>query len=870
MHVKPTSNGSGVLGAGDLGACERERIHAPGAIQPHGCLLSCTLSAWTVTSVSANAGEYFGREASSLLGVQLDGVLPHKVLHDVRNVLQSAMVSGSAERLADVRIDESDIRYDLTVHVAGTNALIEILPRAGAEVLTADPVILVRSMIGRLKRAPSLDRFLKLAASQVRAVTGFDRVMIYKFLQDGSGEVVAESLRSGMPPFLGLRYPASDIPAQARALYKRQWLRLIPDVVYTPVPLLTLSASDEEVDLSLAALRSVSPLHLEYLCNMGTRATLTVSLMAGDELWGLIACHHDSPRRISSATCVATELFGQIFSLQIEAKEQARELDDAACARAAQRRLLASMPADDSLFDNLARFHPLLAELIPCDGIGIWSEKGYSGVGSTPPQHAIAELIQWLGEKPAAEPFATHSLSALLPATKAYSAEVSGVLAIPFSRSSRDYLMFFRREVVQTVTWGGDPNKPVDVTDAEHRISPRKSFDAWRETVRGTSLPWSAAELQIAEALRVSLLEVFLQRTDTAVRERKLAEESQAFLIAELNHRVKNILALIRSVVRQSRQGAKDVGDFADDLEQRVHAMAVAHDQLTSTGWKNAPLRKLLEAEAKAWTHAPNRITFEGPPVTLDSRAFQTLALVFHEMMTNAAKYGSLSSPAGRLSITWSRNTAGNLSVEWRERGGPPVEAPGRRGFGSVVVEQTIPFELGGQARVEYAAEGVVGRFMVPAVHVGQGENDSNVVAAEAQRPDASLRRLLLVEDSMMIALDAQATLGDAGLDVEVAGTSADARRALDETVFDAAVLDINLSGEMSFGVADDLMRLGTPFVFATGYGESIVIPDRFKTVPIVSKPYNEAALRTALGTTKKSHGSVATTPVHEAPGKAL
>ena len=833
----------------DLSACERERIHMPGAIQPHGCLLFCSLPSWVVRTVSANAGQFLGREADTLLDTTLDTVLPAKTVHDLRNVLQASMVSGGAERLLDQPIDDGPSRYDLTVHMAASNAVVEIVPRKGADTLATDPITLVKSMVGRLKRAPTLERFLHLAAHQVRAVTGFDRVMVYKFLPDGTGEVMAEALRSGLPPFLGLRYPASDIPAQARTLYRRQWLRLIPDVDYAPVPLLARSESGVEADLSLATLRSVSPVHLEYLRNMDSHATLTISLMTGDTLWGLIACHHSSPRRISSSTCAATELFGQIFSLQIEAKEQARELMVADELRKAHDRLIAAMTAESSIFDDPERFRDLVTHMVPCEGYGVWSEKGFIGVGVTPPPEAMPDLLRHLGEKDPQQPYATSALSRELASAAAYVEQVSGVLSIPFSRTRREYLLFFRREVIQTVTWGGDPTKPVVLERGGARIGPRKSFDAWKEIVRGQSIGWRPAEVQIAETLRISLLEVILRRADIVNNERRAAQESQAILIAELNHRVKNILALIRSLVRQSRQNAVTMEGFAGDLEHRIRALALAHDQLTQTGWHRAPLRRLLEAEARAWTSSADRVALVGPGVTLDSRAYQALALVFHEMMTNAAKYGALSRSSGRLDVTWSRDPGGDLRIEWRELGGPPVMPPQRRGFGSVIVEQTVPFELRGEARIQYLTQGVHGTFLIPASHIGEVSDDEERTEVRVEVPvELNAKRLLLVEDSMMIALDAQAMLAEEGLDVEVAGTIADAERLLSVDSFDVAVLDVNLSGETSFGVADQIIALGLPFVFATGYGESIVMPERFRAVPVVSKPYDGGALRMALG----------------------
>ena len=507
------------------------------------------------------------------------------------------------------------------------------------------------------------------------------------------------------------------------------------------------------------------------------------------------------------------------------------------------------MTAESSIFDDPERFRDLVTDMVPCDGYGVWSEKGFIGVGVTPPPEAMPDLLRHLGEKDPQQPYATSALSRELASAGAYVGQVSGVLSIPFSRTRREYLLFFRQEVVQTVTWGGDPTKPVVIERGGARIGPRKSFDAWKEIVHGQSIAWRPAEVQIAETLRISLLEVILRRADIVNNERRAAQESQAILIAELNHRVKNILALIRSLVRQSRQNAVTMEGFAGDLEHRIRALALAHDQLTQTGWHRAPLRRLLEAEARAWTNSADRVSLVGPGVTLDSRAYQALALVFHEMMTNAAKYGALSRSAGRLDVTWSRESGGDLRIEWRELGGPPVMPPQRRGFGSVIVEQTVPFELRGEARVQYLTQGVHGTFLIPASHIGEASEDEVRTEVRVEVPvELNAKRLLLVEDSMMIALDAQAMLAEEGLDVEVAGTIADAERLLSVDNFDVAVLDVNLSGETSFGVADKIIALGLPFVFATGYGESIVMPERFRAVPVVSKPYDGGALRMALG----------------------
>ncbi|MDX7950877.1 HWE histidine kinase domain-containing protein [Lichenihabitans sp. Uapishka_5] len=833
----------------DLDICAKEPIRIPGSVQAHGCLIACDMTSWKITHVSRNLGPMFGiTDVEALLDKPADALLTPQALHDIRNVLQASSVSGQAELLPHVALSDT-LTADVMAHVSGSAAIIEFLPGTGAQVSSSSPMTLVRSMITRVKRAPTFERSLTLAANQVRAVTGFDRVMIYRFLQDESGEVVAESLRSGLTPFLNLRYPASDIPAQARQLYLTQWLRLIPDVFYEPSPLLAAPNLEAPLDLGLATLRSVSPIHIEYLKNMGSSATLTISLIVGDKLWGLIACHHIAPRLLSSGIASACELFGQVLSLHIDAQERARELSHVSRSRDAHERLINSMPPETTLFDDVARYEPLLKELIPCDGIGIWYEGVFSGVGSLPPAELMPDLVAALDQQPARQSFAVQRLDTLAPSAAAYRSLASGVLAIPFARTPRDYLLFFRKELPQVVQWGGNPNKAVEVTGHGTRIGPRKSFAAWREEVTGQSAPWLPAEIHIAEGLRVSLLDVILRRSDITERQQRNAQEGHALLIAELNHRVKNILALIRSLVRQSQHGAASIGAFTSDLEQRIRALSFAHDQMTQSGWTAAPLRRLLEAEAKAWARgAIEGISFAGPPVMLDPRAYQALALVFHEMMTNAAKYGSLSQPGGHLDVDWTTSEEGALTIRWIEKNGPVVRKPERRGFGSVIMEQTVPFELRGEARLDYLPDGLSARFMIPALHVTLGsDEDEPSLARLGDSLTLTGKRLLLVEDSMMVALDAQVELQGSGLTVDVAGTVSDALRTIAVGRFDAVLLDINLAGETSFGVADVCVSQDVPIVFATGYGESVKVPERFLGIPIVSKPYDGDTLRAAL-----------------------
>lgn len=835
----------------DLSECEREPVHVPGAIQPFGSLVAFVLPTWSIAHVSLNAAALFGTPSpEEMIGTAIDTILDAKIIHDLRNTFQSAMISSQPERLASIQVGPERQDYDILVHPSGALAIAEFIPCAGADTIRSDPTTLVKTIIDRLRRTTTFPAFLSSAARQIRAVTGYDRVMIYKFLPDDSGQVLAEALRAGLPPFLHLRYPASDIPSQARALFKRQWLRMIPEVDYRPIPIVPpLTAKKLPIDLSLSTLRSASPVHLQYLKNMGSAATLTVSIMDGDRLWGLIACHHDTPRRISAATGAAVELFAQVFSTQIEVKQQRDDLALVATAHAAHDQLIAAMRPEETIFQNLTSFGALLQAMIPCDGIGIWTDGRFEGEGATPPPDAIPELVRFLGGYPVDRAFATHELARHLPDALRYIPDASGLIAIPFSKAPRDYLLLFRREIIQTVQWGGNPNKAVETDAVGLMLGPRNSFAAWKETVGGTSTPWQRSEIASAEMLRVSLLDTMLRRANLIDVERRAAQESQLLLVAELNHRVKNVLAVIRSLVRQSAQGAGSLETFTHDLQNRIHALSVAHDQLTLSHWKAAPLQTLIEAEAHAWTEAHDpRLQMDGPPVMIDARAYQTLALVLHEMMTNAAKYGALSVPHGRLMVRWSLEKTGDLVLTWTEANGPAVSPPTRRGFGSIVVEQSIPFELQGEASIDYRASGINARFMIPYDFVQKGEISMKPIeAVSTARADLRGKNLLLVEDSMMIALDAQTMLQNCGAEVEVASTTTDARRALKLNTFDAAILDVNLYTETSFTIAEDLQARQIPFVFATGYGETVTVPERFKSVHVISKPYAEDALRAAL-----------------------
>lgn len=374
--------------------------------------------------------------------------------------------------------------------------------------------------------------------------------------------------------------------------------------------------------------------------------------------------------------------------------------------------------------------------------------------------------------------------------------------------------------------------------------------------MKGKAAPFSASERRVAETLRIALLEVVLRLADVAGEERQRAHEQQQLLIAELNHRVRNILALIRGLIAQSQSGLDGEASvaargFVSTLDERVQALARAHDQITADRWGPARLIDLIETEAAAYLGDRfDRVRLSGANVLLDPTAFTVLALVFHELLTNAAKYGALSD-SGAIAIAWRVDADGSLLIDWRESGGPAVTAPTRRGFGSTIIERSVPFELGGRAEIRYRLAGLEADFCIPSRFVAStlpDEARAKPTPAAVSRRPLDRKTVLLVEDSMIIALDAEDALRALGAqEVQVAASTQQARALAAQTRFDAAVLDFNLGAETSLALADELAAAGVQVVFATGYGDGIDLPERFDGVCVVKKPYNAEDLAAAL-----------------------
>ncbi|THF85868.1 GAF domain-containing protein [Deinococcus sp. KSM4-11] len=494
----------------DLTNCDREPIHIPGAVQPHGALIA--LDHGRIVVASDSVREHFGLDVSQLLGQGLDLLLEPEVRQRVETALTRENLEHNPLFLLSTSVRGRG-SFDVIAHARDGLHLLEFEPGGGRT--QVDPAALIRGSLGALNATRSLSDFAGVLAREVRHLTGFDRVMVYQFAPNGTGTVVAEELAAGMESFLGLRYPASDIPQQARALYVLNMIRIISDVQGTPSPLSALPEHAQPLNLSYAGLRAVSPIHIQYLRNMGVGASMSISIVRGQELWGLIACHHNSVRVLPYDVRGACEFLGQVASVQLSARQERDEQAYELRLRSAESGLISQLAQQLDPLEALSDPEANLLGFIDAPGAAISYGGELVRLGVTPSAPQITELCRWLATQPQAQVLHTDALGQEYPAAQAYADRASGVLAVPLSGNRHDYVLWFRPEQLQTVTWAGDPNKPVQVDESGlGRLTPRQSFAAWQETVRGRSAPWQGAELQAAQALRRAITSVTLRRAE--------------------------------------------------------------------------------------------------------------------------------------------------------------------------------------------------------------------------------------------------------------------------------------------------------------------------------------------------------------------
>jgi light-regulated signal transduction histidine kinase (bacteriophytochrome)/ActR/RegA family two-component response regulator len=555
-----------------------------------------------------------------------------------------------------------------------------------------------------------------------------------------------------------------------------------------------------------------------------------------------------------------------MFSYQLEVFEKRDQFNARMASRMVLQKLMLNLAGADDYARGLTEQSPNLLDYIhggeaaldghQQGGVAVSVKGELTALGKTPDTDQIRAIVDWLNTHmlDTEGVYATDRLGELWEPAKLFAEVASGLLAISVSPDPSDFIIWFRPELVGTSYWAGQPGKTVSQGPDGDILTPRKSFEVWKEAVRGRGLPWSQADLEAARDLRTSLLDVVLRRITDAARERRIAANRDQLMMAELDHRVKNTLANIEALVKQTSLSADSLSAFVEGLAARIQSMAKAHSLLSQSRWEGVSIRSLLLEELDPYIQGTPRFETVGPDLVLTSKSALALSLAIHELATNAAKFGALSVDGGRVAIRWSLTESGGLDLSWTESGGPAVVPPTRRGFGSTLIERALAMETEGQATLRYLADGVICDVALPpaamasfdamaapaSTTVSNGHNDSRHLGAGV--------RVLVVEDSFMIISTLELAFASFGW--TMVGPATRVPKALDLAKtehFDAGLLDVNLDGEMSWDVAAALKARGVPFVLSTGYEIGEMLPDFLKGSICIRKPYNVEDLEKSI-----------------------
>ncbi len=651
-----------------LATCDSEPVQTPGCIQADGALLVLRLPDLQILQASENTPQHLGEDAASLVGrpiVQVIGAAREARLHEM--LAREALQRGAAYAFT-MPARAGLAALDVCLHTRGGVGVLEFEATGRSESAEEDDFfVLVKAAVGRLQAPGSVRGFCQQVTEEVRAITGLDRVMAYRFHADHHGEVIAESKLDTLDPWLGLHYPAADIPQPAREIFKRIWIRPLPDAAGPLVELWPLANPETglPLDMTHCALRGASVMYSEYLANMGVAASLTMPILRDGELWGLIACHHYTTTQFRYEVRAACELLAQVASLTLKAAEQAEQLAYRLKLEDVHQLLVVRSAREGDLL-ALTQQQPSLLEAIDAGGAALYHLNRWWCVGNVPDLAQLDQLAAWLYERPefssATRPvFATDSLASICPAAVGLEDVASGLLATVFSRQRRGLLLWFRPQTMHTVKWAGNPDdKPRVAGPHGMRLSPRKSFETFIESVRGRALPWSDIEVDAVLRLRMLVLELVITRgerlADLNADLTRSNEELDAFAYVA-SHDLKEPLRGIHRYAHYLLESAEAKGGEQDESRQRIESLmrlALRMDSLLDSllhfsrvgrmelEFEAADLNAIVEdaiemtGGRRSDSHCSIEIPRPMPVVRCDS---VRVCEIYSNLLTNALKY---------------------------------------------------------------------------------------------------------------------------------------------------------------------------------------------------------------------------------------
>ncbi|SDR70716.1 ATP-binding protein [Gramella sp. MAR_2010_147] len=490
----------------DLSSCEKEPIHIIGSTQSYGVVIACDKFTGRIIQIGENCKEFFNVPAEDLLGKELDVILGVELS---RKIL-SAVFEDHAFKVEETCINDKE--FVVIPHVNSTNFILDIEP-ISAKADNFDFQKGLSSLLNTLSVSQDAEELCRDAAKITKSIFGYDRVMIYKFDEEWNGQVIAEELNEEMESWLGLQYPASDIPKQARQLFLKNRVRIISDVNYSPVKIIPRLSpeTNEPLDLTNSKLRGVSPIHIEYLQNMKVGASLTAALLSNGKLWGLLTCHHYQPKFINYYQRQTCEFLIQIFSNELSLKNSKSFISNIEKLDALTLELINQIHLEANINRGLRSSATKITDLLECGGAAIILNGKIKLVGKTPDKKDIKKLVRDFLAKKKESLFHTKQLQQFYPMAENFKESGSGILSLRLGQSESDFLIWFRPEVIKTVEWGGNPENKATYNEEKERLTPRKSFEKWTEQLTGISHPWQDFEISGARKLGESVSYVILE-----------------------------------------------------------------------------------------------------------------------------------------------------------------------------------------------------------------------------------------------------------------------------------------------------------------------------------------------------------------------
>jgi len=724
--------------------CDQEPIHIPGAIQPHGILLAFGESDLRLLQASENAPALLGLAPEQLFQAPLEALVGEAAAA----VLRTNRGARTWKRFNPIATELAGKKLDAVVHRSGAQVVVELEP-AGLPTYR-DYGADTHAALMQLQAADTMLELLEEAVQVVRRITGYDRVMVYRFDDDGHGQVVAEARAESLEPFLGLHYPASDIPAQARRLYVANPLRIIADIGYRPAGLLAAPGTvpSGPMDMTYSTLRSVSPIHVEYLRNMGVGASMSVSLVHGDKLWGLIACHHYAPKLVPYPVRMTCELVGQMLATLILSLQRSEEAARQELLTDRRTRLLERLARADYVAIGLTEMADDFLGLVDASGAAIIEDGRCTRAGRCPTEEDVRAFVAWMAAS-RHETIASHALATEYPDAPRLGPDAAGVLAFVLPEMADNAILWFRPAAEHTVTWAGNPEKVYDEGPNGPRLSPRGSFALWKQTVRDQSERWTRLQLEGASELRARLMEVLVRRA-------READRSRDMLLGIVSHDLRNPLGAISLAAHVLNAGEAEQG-LVTRTSARIAASSdrmrrMIEQLLDYTRTKAGTLvldpvpidlvtlcRQLVEETEAA--HPGFRVAASMPATCPFVGDPDRLAQIVSNLLGNARHHGDTSRPV-RLTL---RSSPAGVELEVQNHGKPiPPERletifePFKRdtndarssrhsglGLGLFIVRRLVDLHQGHVRTTSTAEEGTVCTVTLPVVDRGAAPHPS-------------------------------------------------------------------------------------------------------------------------------------------------